>query len=81
MNHTDLPRAEQLALVGVDETTQRLAARAVHRAARDAGDEHELLDALGLLATKTAREPKRTTAPATTTTDAPINTRTKAVTP
>lgn len=50
-SHTDLPRPDQLALAGVNETQQRLAAQAVHRAATDEDDERELLDALGLLPT------------------------------
>ncbi|MER6534362.1 hypothetical protein ABT215_11225 [Streptomyces sp900105755] len=75
-NHTDLPRPDQLTLSGIDEAEQQLAARAVHRAARDADDEHELLDALGLLpTTATTRRRKRTTRPTTTAIDAPINTR------
>lgn len=57
----DLPRSDQLALTAGDTDLECLAARAVRRCARNADDEHELLDALGLL-------------PTPPTTDRPINT-------
>jgi hypothetical protein len=44
----DLPRPDQLALGADDTELARLAARTVRRLARDADDEHLLLDALGL---------------------------------
>jgi len=48
---TDLPRFDSLTLAGDNAAEQLLAARAVHRAARDADDERHLLDVLGLVAT------------------------------
>lgn len=74
----DLPRSEVLALTENSATEQHLAARAVHRAARDAADERDLLETLGLIPLpphpQTGKK-KRTTKPTTTAADAPINTR------
>jgi hypothetical protein len=74
--HTDLPGAEQLALTGNNAYELSLVARAVHRAALDADDERDLLETLGLIPVpphpQTGKK-KRTTRPAATTSDTPIN--------
>lgn len=75
--HTDLPGAEQLALTGNTAQECRAVAQAVHRAAKNADDERDLLETLGLIPVpphpQTGKK-KRTTRPTTTTSDAPINT-------
>jgi hypothetical protein len=56
---------------------RRRAALYVAGIARDAADARQLLDALGLLEAPAPARRKRTDPPTTTTTDCPINTRTR----
>ena len=76
--HADLPGGAQLALTGNTPEECQAVAQAVHRAARDADDERDLLEVLGLIHVPPhplTGKKKRTPRPTTTTVDAPINTR------